>query len=195
MDTKITFEFPFTDAEGKGCANLIRVVTIDGNPWFVANEVCRATGSYLRADGRVNVHPATASMREDEKKRMAYLEAKRIGLKDLASRPFGLILISESGLYKLIMRSDKPQARAFQDWVTREVLPRIRKDGAYVMGEEKHGSVEDTVKAMYRAMQEKVKRLRAEADAKSKEAQDIRDKADILTSAMAVLCEDMAEAA
>lgn len=48
-----------------------------------------------------------------------------------------VVLISESGLYKLIMRSDKPQARAFQEWVTRHVLPAIRKDGAYVMGEEK----------------------------------------------------------
>ena len=46
-------------------------------------------------------------------------------------------LVSESGLYKLIMRSDKPEARKFQDWVTREVLPAIRKDGAYIMGEEK----------------------------------------------------------
>lgn len=45
--------------------------------------------------------------------------------------------VSESGLYKLIMRSDKPAARAFQDWVTRDVLPAIRKDGMYVMGEEK----------------------------------------------------------
>lgn len=38
-------------------------------------------------------------------------------------------LIAESGLYKLIMRSDKADARRFQDWVTREVLPAIRKDG------------------------------------------------------------------
>ena len=44
-------------------------------------------------------------------------------------------LISESGLYKLIMRSDEPEGRAFQDWVTRLVLPAIRKDGAFVMGE------------------------------------------------------------
>jgi prophage antirepressor-like protein len=41
----------------------------------------------------------------------------------------GANCISESGLYKLIMRSDKPEARAFQDWVTRDVLPAIRKDG------------------------------------------------------------------
>ncbi|MEA5159953.1 BRO family protein [Cereibacter johrii] len=43
-----------------------------------------------------------------------------------------LTLISESGLYKLAGRSDKPQAAAFQDWVTREVLPSIRKTGSYV---------------------------------------------------------------
>lgn len=44
--------------------------------------------------------------------------------------------ISESGLYKLVMRSDKPQAREFQDWVTRVVLPAIRKEGANFSGEE-----------------------------------------------------------
>ncbi|MGF7173554.1 BRO-N domain-containing protein [Azospirillum doebereinerae] len=40
-----------------------------------------------------------------------------------------LYTITESGLYKLVMRSDKPEARKFQDWVTRDVLPAIRKDG------------------------------------------------------------------
>lgn len=52
-------------------------------------------------------------------------------------RGHGLAIVSESGLYKLVMKSTKPEARAFQDWVTRDVLPSIRKDGAYVMGEEK----------------------------------------------------------
>lgn len=47
------------------------------------------------------------------------------------------MVVSESGLYKLTMRSDKPGARRFQDWVTRDVLPAIRKDGAYILGEEK----------------------------------------------------------
>lgn len=40
-------------------------------------------------------------------------------------------VVSESGLYKLALRSDKPQAKAFQDWVTKEVLPSIRKTGTY----------------------------------------------------------------
>ena len=155
MDTKITFEFPFTDADGKGCNSQVRVVTIDGNPWFVARDVC----SVLYDAEQVRLNGVTNNLKNiatDEKRRMWREELIARAL--LAGNERGstsLALISESGLYKLIMRSDKPQARAFQDWVTREVLPRIRKDGAYVMGEEKHGSVEDTVKAMYRAMQEK----------------------------------------
>ncbi len=48
----------------------------------------------------------------------------------------GLALISEAGLYKLVMRSDKPEAKEFQNWVTRVVLPAIRKDGGYIHGEE-----------------------------------------------------------
>lgn len=42
-----------------------------------------------------------------------------------------MVAVSESGFYKLVMRSDKPEARAFQEWVTREVLPAIRKTGGY----------------------------------------------------------------
>lgn len=48
-----------------------------------------------------------------------------------------IALLSESALYKLILRSDKPDAKAFQDWVIRDVLPAIRKDGIYVAGKEK----------------------------------------------------------
>ncbi len=51
-----------------------------------------------------------------------------------------MVIISESGLYKLIMRSDKPEARAFQNWVTQVVLPSIRKDGGYVAGEDGTGA-------------------------------------------------------
>ena len=43
--------------------------------------------------------------------------------------------VSESGLYKFIMRSDKPEAIAFQNWVTKEVLPSIRKSGGYLLNE------------------------------------------------------------
>uniref|UniRef100_UPI0030D8A3D7 BRO-N domain-containing protein n=2 Tax=Pseudomonas sp. EA_35y_Pfl2_R5 TaxID=3088690 RepID=UPI0030D8A3D7 len=79
-----------------------------------------------------------------------------------------ITFISESGLYKLVMRSDKPDARAFQDWVTRVVLPAIRKDGSYVLGEEKvvTGEMSDDelfAKAVL-AAQKKVERLTLERD-------------------------------
>ncbi len=57
-------------------------------------------------------------------------------------------LISESGLYRLVLRSDKPDARKFQDWVTRDVLPAIRKDGGYIKGEEKVATGEMSLEKM-----------------------------------------------
>ena len=47
------------------------------------------------------------------------------------------LLVNESGFYKLVLKSRKPEARKFQDWVTGVVLPAIRKDGGYILGEEK----------------------------------------------------------
>lgn len=110
----------------------IRVIDREGNPWFVARDVCDALGYPARAGGVSSyLHVLSA----DEK-----FKATRRTTSNLFDGGYGasmLMLISESGLYKLVMRSDKPEARAFQDWVTRDVLPAIRKDGAYVMGEEK----------------------------------------------------------
>ena len=124
------FVFPETGAQ-------VRVVQIDGNPWFVAADAVRALGmDAARGTGKWIDHLATA-------------EVRRVSRKDLPHLFWGSAaptqtLISESGLYKFIMRSNKPLARKFQDWVTRDVLPAIRKDGAYVRGEEmlKPGVVE-----------------------------------------------------
>ncbi len=83
-------------------------------------------GTYVKANGDVNANAAVArgNLGEDE-----------VTTNQIGSRGPRLLLISESGLYKLIMRSDKPQARALPDWVTREVLPSTRKTGAYVTGQ------------------------------------------------------------
>ncbi|SET08760.1 BRO family, N-terminal domain [Paracoccus homiensis] len=94
----------------------IRVIDREGNPWFVAADVCRVLGL---SNTTVALHHLTPDER-----------AKA----DLGVRGLWPNIISESGFYRLVMRSDKPEARAFQDWVTRHVLPAIRKDGAYVMG-------------------------------------------------------------
>jgi prophage antirepressor-like protein len=97
----------------------IRVIEIAGQPWFVAADVCRALG--LR-----NPTMTLRSLAPDERT-----------LRNFEGGPAaGVNLISESGLYKLILRAHPdrvPAVRRFQDWVTREVLPAIRKDGMYVM--------------------------------------------------------------
>jgi prophage antirepressor-like protein len=102
-------------------SNEIRVVEIDGEPWFVGMDVINL----------LNLYPSEYRRLDDDQK--SYLRRSHLGLapgKDA-------VVVSESGLYKLVMRSDKAEARDFQDWVTRTVLPAIRKDGTYVMGEEK----------------------------------------------------------
>lgn len=113
--------FTFTNA---GIETKVRVVEIDGNPWFVANDLPQPLGftfDNLKYHLKVNVR--------DDERGVAKLPTVR------GMQPH--TVVAESGLYKLIMRSDKPEARKFQDWVTREVLPSIRKNGGYIMGQEK----------------------------------------------------------
>lgn len=153
----------------------IRVVTIDGNPWFVVGDVLRALGSYLLVSGKPNVAMALKPMGEDEK-----------GINRIET-PGGMQtvrIISESGLYKLIMRSDKPEARAFQDWVTRHVLPAINRDGAYVMGEEKvltgELSEDEAIHNGFLALQRKSERLQREVSALTQQRDELAPKAAIV---------------
>lgn len=98
----------------------IRVVTIDNAPWFFSADVCKALGL-------TNIQMAVKGLPS------ADLTLSKIeGQRGLPMRT-----VTEAGLYKLVLRSNKPEAKAFQDWVTRDVLPAIRKDGGYIMGEEK----------------------------------------------------------
>ncbi len=95
----------------------IRVVTLDGEPWFVGADVCRVLGIS-------NTGNAYQRLSDDQKTNIRRVDVGLSAGRDLK-------LISESGLYNLTMRSDKPEALKFQDWVTREVLPSIRKTGSY----------------------------------------------------------------
>lgn len=110
----------FTTPAALGSHN-IRVVTIEGAPWFVLADVARALG-------RNSPSMMIRGLADDEKGQT------------ICSTPGGAQptnIVSESGLYRLLVRSNSPNARPFQDWVVRDVLPAIRKDGAYIMGEEK----------------------------------------------------------
>ncbi len=114
-----TVGFPTIPQITPATAN-IRVVTLDGTPWFVAADVCRA----LRLESNRGYFGHHTERLGAEEKRIT--PRSSIGV---SGRGGPLGLVSESGLYKLVLRSDKPQARPFQDWVTRDVLPAIRKDG------------------------------------------------------------------
>ncbi|WP_417624022.1 Bro-N domain-containing protein [Paremcibacter congregatus] len=97
----------------------IRTITLEGEPWFVAVDACKALGV-------INSGSAYSRLGVSEKSNIRRMD---VGGYHGAGRD--LVILSESGLYKLIMRSDKPTAKPFQDWVTKEVLPSIRKTGGY----------------------------------------------------------------
>jgi prophage antirepressor-like protein len=85
--------------------------------WFVATDVCKVLGL-------TNITESLRRLYENEKNSIRNSEVNR-------GNP-NLTIISESGLYKLILRSSKSEAIKFQDWVTSEVLPSIRKQGGYI---------------------------------------------------------------
>ena len=93
----------------------IRVIMRCSDPWFVAKDACDCLEI-------TNVSQACQTLDEDEKG--IYKVYTLGGSQDM-------VLISESGLYTLIMRSNKPNAKVFRKWVTSEVLPSIRKTGGY----------------------------------------------------------------
>lgn len=108
----------------------MRVMDRDGEPWFVAVDVCRALDI-------VNVSGASERLDDDE---------KGIVLTDTLGGYQKLLIVSEPGLFKLILRSDKPNAKQFTRWITHEVLPQIRRTGRYEPApdtERRYGSIED----------------------------------------------------
>jgi prophage antirepressor-like protein len=96
----------------------IRTIVKDGNPLFCGQDVCRALGI-------VNSRDALASLDEDE---------RDVVINDTFGGPQAMVFVSESGLYSLILRSRKPEAKAFKRWITREVIPSVRRTGAYITG-------------------------------------------------------------
>jgi prophage antirepressor-like protein len=99
--------------------NPLRVFTDqDGNPWFIAKDVAEIL-DYSDA------HKMASKLDDDEKSN------REIGGLGPATGGRGITLINESGLYSVVLTSQKPQAKTFKRWVTHEVLPSIRKTGSY----------------------------------------------------------------
>lgn len=96
--------------------NPVRIIERDGNPWFGAKDVCRI----LKLG---NPRSSLALLDADE---------KGVHKMDTLGGEQEMTVVSEAGLYSLILRSRKPEAKAFKRWITHEVLPSIRKTGGYI---------------------------------------------------------------
>lgn len=95
----------------------VRNVVIKGEPWFVAKDVCDILGIKNSRDSLAKI------LDEDE---------KGVAKVYTPGGPQEMQIINEPGLYSLLMRSNKPEAKPFRKWVTGKVLPAIRKYGFYV---------------------------------------------------------------
>lgn len=113
----------------------IRVVEIEGEPWFVLRDVLPALGiAYDPRRGATNI---TRQFMPEDRRLLHRSQTPAYFTGVFGARGGTTVVISESGLYKLILRANaSPTATAFQNWVTRDVLPTIRKSGAYVAGQE-----------------------------------------------------------
>lgn len=97
----------------------VRVVTIDSEPWFVLADLCKVLD--ITASGRL-------AKRIDKDMRQTHTLETAGGRQQMT-------IVSEAGMYEVIIRSDKPEAATFRRWITSEVLPSIRKHGGYLTDE------------------------------------------------------------
>lgn len=113
----------------------VRTTIKDGDPWFVAIDICRVLDI-------ANPRDAVSRLDDDEKNTVGITDGNR-------GNP-NLNIVNESGVYSLIFTSRKPEAKAFKRWVTHDVLPTLRKQGYYstmtdevlldVLAEKVHGN-------------------------------------------------------
>lgn len=101
----------------------VRVIERDGEPWFVASDICKCLDIS-------NSRDAVSRLDDDEKANVGITDIRESGV-DIEVPNRGICIISEAGLYSLVLTSRKPEARAFKRWITHDVIPSIRKTGAY----------------------------------------------------------------
>ena len=140
----------------------VRAARVDGEPWFVAKDVCDALGLS-------NTTEALRNLDADEVSNISNSEVAQNGGR--APR-----VISEPGFYKLVMRSRKPEAKQLQRWVTHEVLPAIRKTGGYIAAKADDTPEEIMARALLVA-DETMRRQKARIDGLAAENAELRPKA------------------
>lgn len=132
------------------CNTPVRMLEIDGEPWFVLKDVCEILGI-------ANTTQAAARLDEDERSMF------NIG------RQGEVNVINESGLYNVILRSDKPEAKPFRKWVTSEVLPSIRKTGEYRNTQARASSRDEIERMKAETVRMKAENARLELETRAKQ--------------------------
>lgn len=132
----------------------VRTVIKDGEPWFVAVDVCKALEIKNNRD-------ALGRLDDDEK---GVVSTDTLG----GEQEVGVV--NESGLYTLVLGSRKPEAKTFKRWITHDVIPTIRKTGGYVANDDLFvetyfGDADESMKSAFRATLERVRRLNEEKKA------------------------------
>ena len=117
----------------------VRIITINDEPWFVGKDVADILGYS-------NSRKALSDHVDDED--------KGVTKSDTLGGNQNITIINESGLYSLILKSKKPEAKQFKRWVTSDVLPTIRKHGAYMTDK----------KAYLHSLNKKYKDMKVDAD-------------------------------
>lgn len=132
----------------------VRTVVKDGEPWFVAADVCKA----------LEIGNPTDVMKrlDDDERTLVSIEG--------ASNTLPVNVINEPGLYAVVLGSRKPEAKTFKRWITHEVIPTIRKTGGYVANDDLFvetyfGDADESMKSAFRATLERVRRLNEEKKA------------------------------
>lgn len=128
----------------------LRVVSLhDNQPWFIAKDVCEALG-LVTGRSVYSLDPSDVSM------------VKHAQYAGLPTR--GMSVITEAGLYDLVLKSRKPEVKDFQRWITKEVLPSIRKDGGYVTQATAQAMIEDPEVMLSKALLFATNRLKVAED-------------------------------
>ena len=117
----------------------LRTVIKDGEPWFVAKDVCDVLN-------HSNHKVAVTRLDEDE--------VSKVYLTDSLGRKQQTTIVNEAGLYSLILTSNKPEAKQFKRWVTHEVIPSIRKTGYYSIKKLDSYMIDDPIERAKRWIEE-----------------------------------------
>lgn len=146
---EIMQNFAFVPGGEEEPACLIRSKIVNDHPWFIAKDVCAALEI-------VNHRDAVSKLDEDEK--------GDVVLTDAIGREQQTLAVNESGLYALIMNSRKKSAKRFRKWVTSEVLPSIRRTGAYAIPTAPAAEMETRLQALEKRLDTTATELKNRAD-------------------------------